>query len=81
MVLYHSDLPLWPPLDPVLAPVATALFDPLRQPGWLSDPCLCLGRERARKRLQEEALRLPQVFYNQGLSSLCRSLSYVRAEH
>ena len=27
------------------------------------------------------ALRLPQVFYNQGLSSLRRSVSYVRAEH
>ena len=26
-------------------------------------------------------LRLPQVFYNQGLSSLRRSVSYVRAEH
>ena len=38
MVLYHSDLPLWPPLDPVLAPVATGLFDPLRQPEttWLA---------------------------------------------
>ena len=28
-----------------------------------------------------ETLRLPQVFYNQGLSSLCRCVSYVRAEH
>jgi len=27
------------------------------------------------------ALRLPQVFYNQGLSSLRRSVSYMRAEH
>ena len=26
-------------------------------------------------------LRLPQVFYNQGLSRLCRCVSYVRAEH
>ena len=26
-------------------------------------------------------LRLPQVFYNQGLSSLCRCVIYVRAEH
>ena len=26
-------------------------------------------------------LRLPQVFYNQGLSSLCRCVSYVGAEH
>ena len=28
-----------------------------------------------------KTLRLPQVFYNQGLSSLRRSVSYVRAEH
>ena len=28
-----------------------------------------------------KSLRLPQVFYNQGLSSLRRSVSYVRAEH
>ena len=34
-----------------------------------------VGRKKAR------SLRLPQVFYNQGLSSLRRSVSYVRAEH
>ena len=31
--------------------------------------------------VQQRALRLPQVFYNQGLTSLCRCVSYVRAEH
>ena len=31
--------------------------------------------------LLSKSLRLPQVFYNQGLSSLRRSVSYVQAEH
>ena len=30
---------------------------------------------------QVGALRLPQLFYNQDLSSLCRCVSYVQAEH
>ena len=43
------------------------------------------GRRRQRSAIAEPRLvgplRLPQVFYNQGLSSLCRCVSYVRAEH
>ena len=46
--------------------------------------CLCGRSRRGRKgslfkEKQPGALRLPQVFYNQGLSSLCRCVSYVRA--
>ena len=38
-------------------------------------------KDKATKCQLKEPLRLPQVFYNQGLSRLCRCVSYVRAEH
>ena len=38
-------------------------------------------KSKKKPALQVRPLRLPQVFYNQGLSRLCRCVSYVRAEH
>ena len=40
-----------------------------------------VSEERRVKAQVSKALCLPQVFYNQGLSSLCRCVSYMRAEH
>ena len=51
--------------------------------GWASSSPKPLGfsTDSLAEEEEVEALRLPQVFYNQGLSSLRRSVSYVRAEH
>ena len=38
-------------------------------------------KSKKKPALQVRPLRLPQVFYNQGLSSLRRCVRYVRAEH